>query len=290
MKSMTGFGKSSSESKDCAIDVTVKAVNGRFLDVKIFGPKIYSSLEIDIRKRLSKKLLRGTVEVFINRKSFGATEKIHFNDKLAEQWLKGFQKVSKKLKMDEVNDSRILLNVPEFFKIDETNSLSSKEKTLLYKTLDKAVESCGQVRGKEGDGLKKDLSQHINNLNKKLSLIKKQRDQAAKALKEKYLLRLEKLGFPGEIDEQRLAQEVVIHIDKSDISEEIQRLGAHIEAIKKLIQQPGSIGKKLDFYAQELLREVNTIGSKSSNAGLTQVVVDAKAIVEKYREQVQNVE
>lgn len=98
------------------------------------------------------------------------------------------------------------------------------------------------------------------------------------------------MGFPGEIDEQRLAQEVVIYIDKSDISEEIQRLGAHIEAIKKLLNQPGSIGKKLDFYAQELLREVNTIGSKSSNAGLTQVVVDAKAIVEKYREQVQNVE
>ena len=93
-----------------------------------------------------------------------------------------------------------------------------------------------------------------------------------------------------EIDEQRLAQEVIIYVDKSDISEEIQRLGAHINAIKSLMNQKGSIGKKLDFYAQELLREVNTIGSKSSTAELTHVVVEAKGIVEKYREQVQNVE
>ena len=287
---MTGFGKSNVETKDVAIDVTVRAVNGRFLDVKVYSPKIYSSLELDIRKRLSKKIFRGSVEVYISRRSFGSSEKIYFNEKLAEQWLKGFNKVSKRLKLNEVNDSRVLLNVPEFFKVDETVSLSAKEKAQLYKVIDKATDLCVTVRSKEGEGLKKDISLYMSNLHKNLVLIKKSRTQVVKSLNEKYKLRLEKLGFPGEIDEQRLAQEIVVHIDKSDISEEIQRLGAHISAIKTLINQKGSIGKKLDFYAQELLREVNTIGSKSSSANLTHTVVEAKGIVEKYREQVQNVE
>lgn len=290
MKSMTGFGKAEEISKALALDVTVRSVNGRFLEVKIFGPKIYNSLEIEVRKRVAQKLKRGTVEVYLNRKSLAGTEKVNFNEKLAEQWLKGFNQIAKKMKMDKVTDPSLLLNIPDFVKVEESRKVAAKERVQLFKVIDKAVEGCLKVRASEGKGLQKDLQGHIKALEKNVEKVTKLRDQTVKDLGKKYQQRLEKLSLPGDLDEQRLAQEIVIQVDKSDISEEIQRLTAHFKAVKALIEQKGPIGKKMDFYAQELLREVNTIGSKSTSSELTQVVVDCKGLVEKYREQVQNVE
>lgn len=290
MKSMTGFGKADLQTADFALDVTVRTVNGRFLEVKIHGPKIYNALEIELRKRIGKTLKRGTVEVYINRKSFHGSEQVSFNEKLAKKWLSGFNKAASQLKLDEVSDPRVLLNIPDFIKVEETCVISSKEKSALFKTIDKAVKLCSDLRGQEGKSLQKDLQSHLMGLTKQLASVKKLRGKTLKDLDKKYKARLEKLGLSGEVDEQRLAQEIVIQIDKSDISEEIQRLEAHIVAVQSLVKQSGSIGKKLDFYAQELLREINTIGSKSTSSQLTQVIVEAKGLVEKYREQVQNVE
>jgi uncharacterized protein (TIGR00255 family) len=174
--------------------------------------------------------------------------------------------------------------------VEEAGSITPKEKKVFFETVLKAAEACAKVREDEGTSVQKDLKKHIDLLKKLSVKIEKLRGQTAKDLQKKYQQRLEKLNIPGEVDEQRMAQEVVILIDKSDISEEIQRLKAHLEALTDLIHSDGSIGKKLDFYAQELLREVNTIGSKSTTSELTQFVVEAKGAIEKYREQVQNVE
>lgn len=290
MKSMTGFGKADVQTSSFALDVTVRSVNGRFLEVKIHAPKIYSPLEIEIRKRVAKTMKRGTVEIYINRKAFSGAESVSFNPKLAKKWLSGFNEVAEKLKLEPVSDSRVLLNIPEFVKVEEVSTLSTKEKAVLFKTLDQSVKLCSTVKSHEGEGLKKDLASHLKALEKQLTQVKKLRDRTLKDLSKKYRTRLDKLGVTGEVDEQRLAQEIVIQVDKSDISEEIQRLQAHLKAVGELITQKGSIGKKLDFYAQELLREINTIGSKSTSSELTQVIVESKGLVEKYREQVQNVE
>ncbi|MEO0336905.1 MAG: YicC/YloC family endoribonuclease [Pseudomonadota bacterium] len=290
MKSMTGFGKATSQSPDFLLDVTVKAVNGRFLEIKFHGPKIYNILESEMRKRVAKHIKRGTVDLYFNRKVFNGSEKVLFNSKLAKKWLAGFNAMAAELKLQQAQTSEVLLSVPELIKVEEANVVSSKEKTALFKSLEDALSSCAKVRSSEGASLKKDIQWHLKSLSAQVQKVKKLRDKTRKDLLEKYKKRLESYDTPGEFDEQRVAQEIVIQVDKSDISEEIQRLEAHIKAITSLVKDSGTIGKKLDFYAQELLREVNTVGSKSSSSDLTQVVVEAKGFVEKYREQVQNVE
>lgn len=290
MKSMTGFGKADIQTSELAIDVSVRAVNGRFLEVKVYAHKIYSALEIEIRKRVAQKIFRGTVEIYINRKSFSGNEKISFNENLAKDWLRGFNKIAKDLDLETIKQSQILLSIPEFVKVEETSSISTKEKKVLFQIIDQAVQHCVEMRASEGEGLKVDLQKQMKNLLKQLDAVKKLRERTVKDLDKKYRARLEALGLKGEVDEQRMSQEIVFLLDKGDINEEIQRLGAHVDAIEKLIEEKGPIGKKLDFFAQELLREVNTIGSKSTSAELTHTIVEAKGFVEKYREQVQNVE
>lgn len=287
---MTGFGKATVENKNFSLDVMIKTVNGRFLDIKIHSPKVYSFIEIEIRKQVSQKIWRGHVEIYINRKSFQSPNKVHFNQPLAQKWMDGFNQVSSKLKLAKLTDPSVLLQVPDFFNVDDNLSVSPKEKQALLQSLNKSLEACLQLRKKEGQSLHKDLSSHIKALDSQLSQIKKLRTEVIKELSVKFEKRLEKLNSEVEWDEQRLAQEVAFQLDKTDISEEIQRLETHVKAIKQLIKMSEPIGKKLDFYAQELLREVNTIGSKSHNAKLTQVVVECKSIIEKYREQVQNIE
>lgn len=290
MKSMTGFGKATAQSKEFHLDVTVRAVNGRFLDVKFHGPKIYNVFESEIRRRISQSLLRGTVDVYLNRKVFNGTEQVLFNEKLAKKWLDGFNGLAKNLGLDEADGAEILLAVPDLTKIEEAHSVSKKEKTTLFNVIDEAVSACVSVRSKEGKTLDADIKKHLKGLSQNLKAIKKKQPEVQKELSKKYQARLQNFMKEESFDEQRLMQELAIQVDKSDINEELQRLEAHLAAIQKLTQSEGTIGKKMDFYAQELLREVNTIGSKSVQANITHMVVESKALIEKYREQVQNVE
>lgn len=287
---MTGFGKASFESSDFLIDVSVKAVNGRYLEIKIHGPKIYYALESEIRKKISPLVKRGTFDVYISRRSLSGGDPIIFNKKLALKWLKGFSEMSESLGLEKPSQAEILLQVPELIRVEESVKVSPKEKMELLKTIQEAVTRCAKVRESEGKNLKKDIGGYIDSLAKKVKSMEQMRARISKDLAKKYQQRLEKLGVPGEVEPQRLAQEVVIQIDKSDIDEELQRLDSHLKAIKKLMGSNESIGKKLDFYAQELLREVNTVGSKCTRADLTGLVVDSKGLIERYREQVQNVE
>ncbi len=290
MKSMTGFGISHKQTGDMNIDVSIRSVNSRFLEIKIHGPGIYDSLEIEIRRKMSRKIKRGFVEVFVSRRRPGASQQIHFNEALAENWLKGFHSAAKKLKLEPVKDSLVLLQIPGFMASEDRDSLKLGEKVILFKIVDRALSHCLKMRDREGALLKKDLKAHLQALLKQWTLIKKLRGKTIKDLDKKYKNRLKKLGLSGTVEPQRLAQEIIIQLDKFDISEEIQRLEAHIRAVGLLLSASGSLGKKLDFYAQELLREINTIGSKSTSSQLTRAVVESKTLIEKYREQVQNVE
>ena len=290
MRSMTGFGRFHKQTGEMDIDISIRSLNSRFLEIKIHGPKIYDFLEADIRKKVSQKIKRGFVEVFVNRRCLRAFQKIHFNKALAENWLKGFHSVAKELKLEPVKSSMLLLEIPDFIKQEEKKILNRGEKTVLFKAIDGALAQCLRIREREGSFLKKDLKGHLQDLLKQLNLIKKIRKKVLRNLDDKYRKRLGKLNLPGTVEPQRLAQEIVIQLDKSDISEEVQRLEVHIKEVGCFISTSGSLGKKLDFYAQELLREINTIGSKSTDPELTRAVVESKTLIEKYREQVQNVE
>lgn len=295
MKSMTGFGRSFNHStKGVELEISVKAVNGRYLDVRFHMPREYAAFESEFKSVLLETFSRGTLDVYVNRVSAKSASKINVNIALAKNWLGSYQELAKSLKMNAKPDLELLSRIPEIFEVDSRIGVTDAEKKIALKLLRAAAENCDKERQREGQGLERELTALIERLEEIAHLSERLKTAAKAELEKRMLTRLQdhlgKLGFEGKLDEQRIAQEIVIGLDKTDISEELVRLRAHLKAYRALIKNQNPEGKKLDFYAQELLREVNTIGSKSHIAELTNLVVEAKTLVEKIREQVQNAE
>jgi len=174
--------------------------------------------------------------------------------------------------------------------VEEREEVSEAEKEAVFKLVSEAMMACDRERRREGQALEAELQRLCARLEDLVGRMEALKAEANADLERRYRERLQKLGFEGRVDDQRIAQEIVIQLDRADISEEMVRLREHVKAYRELLKSQEPQGKKLDFYAQELLREVNTIGSKSHIAKLTSLVVDAKTVVEKIREQVQNAE
>ena len=302
MKSMTGFGRSTTRAKTAKsssnstpeINVSVRTVNGRFLEVRTHMPREFAALENDFKATIAKYFSRGTIDLFINRKASTSNAKVSVNTDLAKEWLKGVRSLAKELKLAKDPSLETLLQIPELITFDQEAEPSEAEKKLVKKLVEEAVEACDNERAREGKALQAELSRHCQRLEELVAQMQTLKAEANRELEKRYRDRLKdgfsKLGLGGDIDEQRIAQEMVIQLDRSDIGEELARLTEHLRAYKTLIAGKDAQGKKLDFYAQELLREVNTVGSKSQISKLTALVVDAKTVVERIREQVQNAE
>ena len=292
MKSMTGFGRVSHAPDQLEIDLSLKSENGRFLELRFHMPREYAAFESEFKKIVGRKIARGTVDVYINRRLGVATEAIDVQVRtpLAKKWLKAYKTLAKDLKLKGQPDLEMLARVPDVVKLEERTQVQEDEKEKLVELLEKAVQVCDQERLREGKSLQTELTRLLNQLGEKVKLMESVRTEANKELERKFKERLDRMGLEGTVEPQRLAQEIVIQIDKTDIAEEIQRLREHLKAYIDLVEGKESNGKKMDFYAQELLREVNTIGSKSHVTSLTTAVIDAKSIVERIREQVQNAE
>lgn len=293
---MTGYGLARGQSNDSSIEVSIRAVNGRFLESRFHLPKLYYAFESDLKKKLSEYIKRGTVDVYISRKQKeqNVNGRIVINSKLAQDYLKAFKKLSKDLNLKEDIRFDLITRQPDVIQMEENVNISPNEIQNLKRTFDLALKKLETERLREGLALKKDLLKNLKDLQKGTFKITKLRDDANKSLQEKYEQKLKsrmpKDAPAGSIDPQRIAQEIIIQIEKADINEEIIRLNEHVKNFEKLIEQTPVEGKKLDFYTQELLREVNTIGSKSQVADITESVVDAKTLIERLREQVQNIE
>jgi uncharacterized protein (TIGR00255 family) len=296
MKSMTGFGSFRTQNNEVSIEVSLRAVNGRFLETRFHLPRGYFPFEADLKKKLSALVLRGTVDIYISRKikSNIASGKIVVNSKLANEYLKAFRKLSGDLKINEVIRLEHVSKQPDVIQLEESDSLSPSEIALLKKNFEAALKKFDIERMREGAALKKDLQKNLKDLQRHIHKVSKLREEANKLLQERFESKV-KARLPKEVagqqmDPQRISQEIVIQLEKADINEEIIRLVEHLKNFDKLVELPVVEGKKLDFYTQELLREVNTIGSKSQVAGITEAVVEAKTLIERIREQVQNIE
>jgi uncharacterized protein (TIGR00255 family) len=297
MKSMTGYGRSSSrlasEKKSEAsveLDISLKSVNGRYLEIRLHVPREYAALESEFKSLIGAKFSRGTVDVYINRLSSAASSEIKVNVELARKWLESYRKLGSSLKLSADPSLEMISRVPDVLSIEAHVEPTEAEKRLVKKLLQETVSACDLERSREGKALETELQSLLKKLETLADQMQDMRKHANDELEKRYRDRLQKLGFAGVVDDQRVAQEIVMQIDRSDISEEQTRLREHLKAYRQLFKSKEPQGKKLDFYAQELLREVNTIGSKSHIAKLTGLVVDAKTLVEKIREQVQNVE
>ncbi len=288
MKSMTGFGHGDFRSDKVELDVNLRVVNGRFFEMRLHLPKELLFLESKFKKIINQKIARGTVDLYINRRVYYSSKQgIKVESKLAKDWVKAFKKLSKDTGLPFELSLSDLAQLPGVATTHESSLVSVSEKTQLLTTVKEATQACIAEREREGMALKSELNKYLTQLGKQRKKMESLRLLANKELRLRYKEKLKKWSH---YDENRMAQEVSNLIDKADINEEISRLGEHVKGCKALLLKKEPVGKKMDFYSQEILREINTIGSKSQVSKLTEAVVDAKSIIERFREQVQNVE
>lgn len=292
MKSMTGYGTSKTQLKELTIEVSIRSVNGRFLDTRFHLPREFIPFESDLKKMLNEKILRGTVDIFVNRrnKAIHETTEVRVNEVLAKKYLQAFQKISKATKLAANVHLEILARMPEVIQVEEKQEITPQEEKLLKSVFAKACADCVKEREREGKFLQKELEKLVHDLEAQVAVVAELREEANRQLQDRYEQKISARLKGQELDPQRMTQEIVIQLEKADINEELVRLKEHLKNYRDLVKSAQAEGKKLDFYTQELLREVNTIGSKSQVAKITQAVVEAKTLIERLREQVQNVE
>ena len=292
IRSMTSFGRSSSEEgKKRIFTVEMKSVNSRYLDVNIRMPKSIISLEEEIRKMISNSLNRGKVDVFINIKNYNegaGVPKVDIN--LAQGYLQCLKEIEEKLNIKNDISVMQIARFPEVITMieeeDKIDEIWEELKPLISSSLDMMI----NMREVEGEKLKEDILIKINQIEELVSKVEEFADSIPKVFKQKLEERLKDLLGNVEVDENRIATEVCILADKATVDEEIIRLNSHINQVRETLKLNEPIGRKLDFIVQEMNRETNTIGSKSSDIKMTNIVIDIKNILEKIREQVQNIE
>lgn len=290
IKSMTGYGKQSMEQNLREYQVEMKSVNHRYLDISIKMPKALSYLEDVVKKIISSNIKRGKIDVFItftNNSTEG--KEIKINTEIAKMYINELKKLA--------DEEGILSNieVTEISKYPDVLTIQNNmEDELIKKELEevvtKTVQSLIQMRIAEGKKIYEDIGQRLD----KIKEIVEKISSLSTGLIDEYVVKLEgrikELLGNQEIDEARLAQEVVIYADKCSIQEEVTRLRSHISQMKDLLNNDEAVGKKLDFLIQEMNRETNTIGSKSNNLEITNEVINIKTELEDIREQIQNIE
>jgi uncharacterized protein (TIGR00255 family) len=291
--SMTGYGMASAQKDDVTVSVEIRTVNHRFLDLHVRISREYLFLEGEIQKAVRKALDRGRVEINVSIQNTGPTAFL-VNENLAKGYLEAGQKLKENFNIPGDLDVKTLLGLPGILQNRDTvpEDASGVLSELTGACMQEALESVLRMRRQEGDSLGADMLNNLNAIEEGAGRIRELSQSSAADTLQKLQDRLQQL-LPqggGGVDPQRLAQEAALLADKADISEEIARLGSHIEQYHTLMESEEKTGKKLDFLLQELHRETNTILSKSGNLEVARHAIAIKTDIEKLREQVQNVE
>ncbi len=291
VKSMTGFGRGETESEGRIWTVEMRCVNHRYLDLKLKVPRGYSSLEEKIRKKVAAIHQRGRVDLFLGvNGDFSDLMEVRVNLDLARGYRDALTTLSQGLGVEDGNSAALLASYPDVLIYEQKNEDLDGIWPFLEQALDNALASCDIMRRKEGEILAEDLIGRLNVFSKTVDIIETAipdiLTNREKALGE----RLEKLLGNVQLDPARLAQEVAVIAEKTDVTEEIVRLRSHIQQFELFLSEGEAIGRKLDFLIQEFLREVNTLASKINDAALAHHTVELKSELEKMREQVQNIE
>lgn len=290
IKSMTGFGRGKYEKDLREYIVEIKSVNHKYNDVTIKMPRNITYLEEKIKKEIGKAITRGKVDVyvsFVNNSNVGREVKI--NSELAKMYINELRKISEETNIHDNINVIDIAKMPDVLTIqnDEDEELIWSE---LQVALTDAIQGFVAMRFAEGEKIQKDLLRRINIISENVNKI----CQFSTRLVDDYVVKLtnrvKEYLNTNVVDENRLAQEVVIFADKCSVEEEITRLKSHSNQFIELLNTDGAIGKKTDFLLQEMNREINTIGSKANCLDITNLVVEVKTELEDIREQVQNIE
>lgn len=287
---MTGFGRASGHIHSCLFTVEMKSVNHRFLDIHLKMPKQLMNVEDKIRKLISKSISRGRIEIYINVEGeFLTTKSIHVDWDLLDRYVTSFQQMKKRYSLEDQLSFQHILALHDVMDIQEETASSSTFENDILELINVAITDLSTMRNVEGEQLVADLKLRLS----KLSKINHQLEKLAPIVVENYRERITKRVsefVSGTIDENRILTEVALFADKADINEEITRIHSHIHQFIESLTSNEPIGRKLDFLVQELNREANTIGSKANDSQIAKNVVELKSLIEKLKEQVQNIE
>lgn len=293
--SMTGYGKTENKNQNIRIIVEIKSLNNKGLDLTLKIPYWLKSIELDIRNIINEQLQRGKIDVYINVEILDNISLKHYNHNIIKNNFQQLKQLVQYLNINENNDYiqatllREAMNTPDAYSITEEELLKDNNLQLILQTIIQCCEQVNNFRKTEGEKLEKDILNQIELLEKLKSKIKEIEPIRTEKIKNKILTSLKNNLDESKINNERLEQELIFYIEKLDINEELVRLESHLDYFKQTSKNGYNKGKKLIFIAQEIGREINTIGSKSNDENIQKLVVEMKDILEKIKEQLNNI-
>ena len=291
VKSMTGFGRCEVSNEDYKISVEMKSVNHRYLDLGIKMPKKFNAFEADIRNLLKSGIQRGKVDIYVTCETFSdKAVSLNYNEALAREYMDIFARMSEQFSIE--NDVKVsaLSRYPEVIVTGQSEEDEEELWSLLKEALTGALEKFVAQRTKEGEHLCRDLVGKLDAMLDWVAAIELRSPQILKEYRAKVEDKVKELLEGSGIDENRITAEVTLFADKICVDEETVRLTSHIRTMKDALLKGGAVGRKLDFIAQEMNREANTILSKANDLEISGTAIELKTEIEKVREQIQNIE
>ena len=291
VRSMTGYGKGFAENENARVTIEMKSVNHRYLDLNIKLPKKLNFLESLIRNKISESIFRGKVDVFITLNEHSdACYKVSVNDIIAKEYYDSISAMAEKLGIDNDLKASNIVRLPDVIELEETDSDEDELKALVLSALSDCINQFVEARIAEGARLEADLVAKMDEMLVLVDKLEKRSPIIIEEYKTRLTAKIHELLEDNHIDESRIAQEVTMYADKVCIDEEMVRLKSHVAETRSVFNLDKEVGRKLDFLAQELNREANTILSKSTDVEIADIGITLKTLIEKVREQIQNIE
>lgn len=293
IKSMTGHGRGSMARHGLRVEVELSTVNRKQLDLRFNLPKEMAYMEPALYEVMQKKLARGRINADFRITWYGAARKssIQVDDDLARIYVDRLRATARKLELQDNLNASTLLYLPEVVTFAQPPVEPEKIRAVLTGALNKALKQVVAMRKREGEALQQDLEKRLKSLSGLVDRICRRAPSVAKHYRKKLMQRLKDADVSGQAAmDERILKEIALFADRSDIAEETTRLGSHLDQARSVLKSAGPAGRTLDFIAQEMFREINTIGSKANDGDIIRHVVNFKAELERFREQVQNVE
>ena len=292
IRSMTGFGHGEvSNDKNQKVTVEMKSVNHRYCDISLKLPKKLAMFEANIRNIMKEYASRGKIDIYVSYEDLSETAvSLHYNQAMAEEYMQVFKKMQEDFNIETKITAEALAKYPEVVTIEEVQQDEEVWWELLEAALRQAAEKFVETRTIEGANLKRDLLGKLDQMAADVAFIEERSPQIIAEYRSKLEEKVKEFLEDSTIEENRIAAEVTLYADKIAVDEEIVRLQSHISSMTDVLESDESIGRKLDFMAQEMNREANTILSKSSDVDLADHAIELKTNVEKVREQIQNIE
>ncbi len=288
IKSMTGYGRYEQTIDGWLIGIEVKSVNHRYLEYTARFPKGYGFLENKLKSFVQHKIARGKVDVTVTIEHVCDTQlTVQVNESLASGYVQALKTLAQQYHLNQEMDAASIANYPDVLTVHKEQEDEEALWNAVQQVAETAFDRMLEMREQEGANLKQDLLKRAENMVKEIEM---RSPQTVEEYKERLQARMKELFSDSEYNESRLYTELILFTDKVSVAEETVRLRSHIGQLKTMLESKEAVGRKLDFLAQEMNREANTIGSKAMDAQIAYMVVDIKAEVEKIREQIQNIE